>query len=327
MYKLNRSLLFLFMVLALMLVSCGGETETADTPEATPETVAEVATDTPQPTATDEPTATPEPTNTATPEPTNTPAPTDTPAPTNTPSAPEPTPTKPRPTPASQTGSSEEGDVAGLELMVKSEDSMRELETVSFDQEVVLEAEGFSQVIAQNCMADNLEETAYCVTELTINFAGGEPITLTTETVMREGTTWVRTEGAEWEEQPADALESAGLSPDGLTDLRISDYVIETLSVTETDLNGVPVYEIEFVLDVNAYFGSILGEEMANSIIQEGANNEGGGIIWIGVEDLLTYKLNVLMTLEADGQTLTMTTRAVYEGFNEPVEIPDPTAE
>jgi hypothetical protein len=341
-------------VLALFLFACNsGGAEEVSTPVATAAVEEEVAavTDTPEPEPTD--TAEPEPTDT--PEPTNTPEPTDTPEPTAVPTdtpepeptdEPEPTATQSRPTltptpdksrpeatptpeetTATGAGNDDPETADALQLIIQAEERAQRLETITINQLIIVSVPGlFEQKIDQTC-ATQLPTDAYCTMIVTVTFEGGDPVETIVETVTLGEQSWLREEGGEWEELPPDMLEQQGFSQEGLEQLKISEFILEAEQTGETIIDGVPVYEISFTLDVNNYFASILGEEAAELFTQGAEENSGSGRMWIGQEDMLSRKVTVEMTFVIEGESLTVTTQAASSGHDEPVEIPDPTGD
>jgi hypothetical protein len=343
MFKMNRLtrrilLVCLLLVSLSLLAACQSPEETEPTPEPTEvadsSTVQEEEEPTAEPAPTD--TQTPLPTDTATPEPTDTPAPTDTPQPTATATRPRPTATATRPRPTetaapdaddSDDSGENTGELDALRLVIEAETAARELRTITMMQNVNVNFQIVEQTSIQTCYIE-LPDHTYCVTDSIVSFGSTEPVTTTNEVVQIGEQVWIR-EGVdgEWQELPEDALGAAGLSEEGLGQLRLSDYMTEVELVGETTIDGVPVHEVTFGLDVPAYFSSVLGEEAAEQFLASAGDSSGSGTMWIGQEDNLTRKALVEMMIEVEGQEMVMTTQVTYTAFNEPVEIPDPTAE
>jgi hypothetical protein len=218
------------------------------------------------------------------------------------------------------------GQLDALRLVIEAETAGRALETMAFSQNINFSYQILEQNMVQTCYAE-VPDHSYCITEAVISIAGQEPVTTTNEVVQDGQQVWLREGGGEWQELPPDAVEQFGLSEEGLGQLRMSDYMLEATLSGETIIDGVPVHEVTFDLDVYAYFESILGEAAAEQFLASASNGMGSGTMWIGQEDKLTRKAVIEMSFEIEGQELVVSTQAVYMGFNEPVEIPDPTAD
>ncbi len=91
-------------------------------------------------------------------------------------------------------------------------------------------------------------------------------------------------------------------------------------------INDTLVHEVAFILDVEAYFSTILGEELAGMFIAAASDMTGQGSLWISQEEILLQKAFIEMNLLIEGEPMEVTTEAAYYGANEPVDIPDPTA-
>ena len=332
------------LLLVLLLVACGSDnsngevSETAvaiptqeiaavtDTPEPTETTVP--PTDTPEPTATAVPTDTPEPTETAVP-PTDTPEPIDTkePAPTDTPAKPTstPAPDEEEAVPTAQP-LTEDVEIDAMQLVLDSEARARSLQTSQFTQNVRVTLTGLEQHVTQHCMAE-LPDKAYCRSDITLIIGEAEPIETYNETVQQDERLWLREEGGEWQDATNEFTQSGMFSEEGLEQLVLSEFMEEAEVTGETVIDGVPVYEVTFTLDVNAYFASILGEEMAELFASGATENSGNGRSWIGQEDMLVRKAFIEMFILIEGEEMHVTTQVASFGFNEPVEIPDPTAQ
>lgn len=337
----------LFLLLSLFLAACGSEPATAVPTSTATQAIAvqptETATPQPTHTATAEPTATPTATVTATLQPTNTSQPTHTATPDKpsatatrprasaTPSNLNPTPSKTTPTPAAldtatAVATLTESDKDVLQLVTKAEGAMRKLETTHFGQTVTTTVGSMSQVVEQDCQSNLLEKSSYCVVTGRVLIEGSDPIETHSEVVSIGDDLWIRQEGGEWVKQPADLLESAGISQDGIGTLRISEFMLHlAVSDDSQEINDEPLYEISFDLDMRAYIASIFTGEMLQLLTEQSEGNTGHGSLLIGQKNALFYQMSLLVTLHVQGQDLVISTEAVYDGFNEPVEIPDPT--
>lgn len=320
--------LFFLLLLWLLplLIGCGSAGETSEATEAAPPPSA-TPTESATPPPTDTPTATTLPTATATETPLPSPSPTEA-------AFAESTPTRSQPPPASAetplaTAQPLEGDDGPdpLQLIAKAEPGMRRLQSVTVRQSTTFEMVGLRQSQNQTCQARPSRQNTYCVTETTVAFGDSEPMETYMELVQQGDRFWVREDAdGDWEELPAEALEESGLSMDSVTDLRIGDHMTTAALAGTTILDGAPVYEITFALDVATYFQALLGEEAGRAFLDMATSSEADGRLWIGQEDFLLRRANVEMRFTIEGETVSALSQAAYTGFDEPVDIPDPTA-
>lgn len=334
------------LLLILLLAGCGAETTE---PTSEPEEVAvatEVATDTPEPTETAVPTDTPEPTAapTDTPEPTETPAPTHTPAPTNTPARPTLTPTSARPTltptvdrtettedaveesPSESAEDIVETPVDAFDVLEKMNAAVEKADTVSLKQTVQVTAGGtFTQTMTQNCLVDQSDPvSSYCETIAVAAFMDEEPVEEKNEVVVIGDQMWMRSgDDDEWEEMPPDFMEQAGFSED-FGQMNLSEFITDASITGEMVISDADVYEITFELDLAAYMGSLLGEEMGDMFAELSEEMNGSGKLWVGQVDYYPRKADIELIFLIEGDEMITTTQAGYV-YNEPVRIPDPT--
>ncbi|MDX1688821.1 MAG: hypothetical protein R3248_12625 [Candidatus Promineifilaceae bacterium] len=322
--------LLLLLSLLPLLTACGSADATAEPTEA-----AAVPSATPTESATPVPTATPTqtPTSTATTPPTATPTETPLPSPSPTDTAvseSESTPTRIRPTSApdeTPLPTAEPIEPASapdpLELIAKAEASMQQLETMTLRQSTSLEAAGLRQSQSQTCQVRYTQEHVYCVTETTIAFGEMEPTEEYMELLQRGERLWVRQDpDGEWEELPEEEVAQMGSLVENVSGL--GDYLTTATVAGTATLDGAPVYEITFDLDIAEYLESLLGEEVGQGLSETALSAEATGQLWIGQEDFLLRRINTDMHFEVEGETVTTVSRAAYTGFDEPVEIPDP---
>jgi hypothetical protein len=214
-----------------------------------------------------------------------------------------------------------------MTAILKSEENAAKLETITIRQMMNMTVgEELSQNTEQMCQYSRPDNSTYCRTESTAEF-GGQSQESANEIVQIGEQAWLREEGGEWQELPPDFIEQSGLSSEGLAQLRLSTFMTEANVTGQTMINNVPVYIVEFELDVAAYFGSILGEDSAEIFLESAEEMSGGGTIWIGQEDALPYKAEIHMTFQIQGSAMDVTTQVSYSGFNEPVNIPNPEEE
>lgn len=312
--------------LSLLLLGCqSGEEATAS-----PTQEIAVATDTAAPTETVAPTQTtipvtntPEPTATLIPPTKTPPTPPTVAATTAVKPAATSTPDKVVPPAQPLVG---DGVIDVMQLVLDSEKRVQNLETSQFTQIVLVTTAGFEQRVTQNCAAE-LPDHVYCRSDVVITVGSDAPLETDNETVQDGEQLWLREEGGEWRDVTTEFAQSELFSQEGLQQLTLSEFMVEAELAGETTIDDVAVYEVGFDLDVNAYVSTILGEEMAALFTASAEENSGRGRIWIGQDDLLVRKALVEMSFLIEGEEISITTQAASFGFNEPVEIPDPTAE
>ena len=100
-------------------------------------------------------------------------------------------------------------------------------------------------------------------TDIVFTFGDNDPVTTYNETVQDNEQLWLREEDGPWRDITTEFADSEMFSQEGLQQLILSEFMEEAEVVGETVIDDVPVYEVAFTLDVNTYFASILGEEMA----------------------------------------------------------------
>jgi hypothetical protein len=316
------------------------EAPTAE-PTATVEPTAEL-TATTAPTATAEPTAVP--TETPIPEPTATatkPAPTRE-APTATPAKDEPTRAA-EATPIVAEVEEEEDvvieesaapvtvDLADLDvvaLLQTAEANAKAQETIIIEQIITTLLPGVSQSQSQTCYVETETGWQYCLTITSAEVEGmGAPISSTNEIVYRDETLWLRVDDGDWEELPADFLETAGFeSFDQLNNIGLSEFLATAEATRQIRLNGIEAYEIQFELDVENYYNAIVNEDTADQIFGLFPEYSGGGTIWLAVEEELLQRFTLQIQFANDEGELVVTTKATYR-YNEPVTIPNPAEE
>ncbi|MEZ4645331.1 MAG: LppX_LprAFG lipoprotein [Chloroflexota bacterium] len=328
---------WIVLILLLALAACQTDTNEAatavpatDMPATAVPVIAAADTETPVPTETA--TAIPP---TETPPPTETAVPTEIP-PTATRSKPTATPTRAKETatatavPDSDSNSDATPDAAApdaLELLTKSSEAQGKLDSFTQIQTISMESDLFTQTQTQTCMYD-MPDQIYCYNE-TAGIYGSETVTGTTEMVYNGEAFWMRQNEGEWEQMPEDFMQQMGYSEDLTAQSRmvLDESLITAATITgETVIDGVPVYQIEAEMDLSAMLEIMLNEEMAAQFADMVEDGTLTTTLWIGQEDNLTRKQLVNMSFTVEGMELTMSMQAANTGFNEPVDIPDPTA-
>ncbi|MCB8968938.1 MAG: LppX_LprAFG lipoprotein [Ardenticatenaceae bacterium] len=326
---------WIVLILLLALAACQTDTNEAatavpatDMPATAVPVIAAADTETPVPTETA--TAIPP---TETPPPTETAVPTEIP-PTATRSKPTATPTRAKETATATAVPDSNSDATpdaaapdALELLTRSSEAQGKLDSFTQIQTISMESDLFTQTQTQTCMYD-MPDQIYCYNETAVIY-GSETVTGTTEMVYNGEAFWMRQNEGEWEQMPEDFMQQMGYSEDLTAQSRLvlDESLITAATITgETVIDGVPVYQIEAEMDLSAMLEIMLNEEMAAQFADMVEDGTLTTTLWIGQEDNLTRKQLVNMSFTVEGMELTMSMQAANTGFNEPVDIPDPTA-
>lgn len=348
---MHKKFLTVGILLLGVLAACNSGADTAvPTPTAVPATEVAAATHTPQATATSTPTQVPTATHTPTPAPTDTPTHTPTPEPTAT-KQPSPTPTirasatpgakvKPAPTgdatatgPEDNTETSEVTPVDpaldAMTILAKSQEAQSKVQTLTQHQVTLLVSGGVTQTQTHDCQRE-LPANAYCIIVIQVELAEmPEPMTSTLEMLVVDGAYWAReTDEDAWEQLPDDLLQQMGLSDQLQFEFSVDPAYVTAAEITgQRVLDGIPVYEIQAELDAEQYFAQYFNEEMAAQILANTDDVSFTTTLWLSQEDFITRKQEVLMTLTTvDGETIFSSVQVTNSHINEPVSIPDPTA-
>lgn len=285
-------------------------------------TTTPAATNTPQPTDALKPSPTPKSTQTPVPTNTNTPQPSSTPEPqTEAASATESTAVE-------TTSALPDSSLAafdGLALIQAAEENSHNQETLTMEQIVVVSATGFSQSTNQTCVSDIPAEATFCETLTTVNIIGTQPVTSSIQLVQIGADAWLREESGRWEPFPVETMEN--LNTKDIAQLRLSDYMLETQVVRRVTIDELETYQIDFALDVDRYFAFILGEEAAAQFAALSSDSYGSGSIWIAIATPLPIRVSATMGFTIEGEELLTEVKANYHSYNQPIEIPDPTAD
>lgn len=360
----NIKYLFISLFIVLAFAACQAETEPESLAKPAATEAAIVPTDTPEPVPTETPepteTATAVPTSTPEPEPTETP----TAVATNT-AEPEPTETaeptrRATATPGSSTsssesaaedeGTSEESDASAESddsseetpsettvfvededvetIFMKSEEALNKIETITQDQISVMSTSFFTQTQTMHCQQE-LPNKAYCVSDTVITISGSpEPITQTFELVNLDNQLWIReSETDPWEPLPEDFLEESGFAADFADQYSSGfDFMIDPVLVGERQIDGEDMFEIEAEVSVDT-FTTLLDEETAEQFLSVAEDIEMNTTMWIGKEDYIIRKQEVTITMTVEGEAFNAVVHTANYGINEPVDIPDPTAD
>ena len=303
--------LFIFLMLVFLIVAYGSSREeVAET--AVPTLEIATATNTLEPTETSAPTETTVP-------------PTEESITTATPAKPTNTPTPDRSIPTAQP-LSEGNEIDAMQLVLNSEERVQNLETIQYTENTLVVATSFSQQTTQHCAIEG-SDRAYCRTSIVFIFGEEEPEETFNEVVQLGEQIWFREGDGEWLDVTIELAESGVFAQEAFQQLAFSEFMMEVELVGETTIDGVLVYEVAFSLDAVAYASTILSEEFADIFASSAGENEATGRIWIGQMDMLARKMLLEMPFVILGENVRMTIEDTLFGFDEPVEIPDPTAE
>ncbi len=147
-------------------------------------------------------------------------------------------------------------------------------------------------------------------------------ITLTEdEFLQRDSQIW-RLEAGDWQNSDGRLF-----SKNSITTADPIDYFFrfmeDILFVGEVELEGQQLYEVSFLLDMNAYVIDQFNVSLEHPVIQENPGRLNAGTIWIDKETMLLHRATIDLGL-IGGTEQPITVEVSFEGFNEPVEMPDP---
>lgn len=326
----KKFVLFISLACSFLLVACGGNNnvEPTSVPATVTEAVAQLeatATPEPSPTPTATFTATPEPTETPTPEPTDTPVPTATKAPV--------APTRPRPTPVptrennNDDATPESGNAAafpdGTDLLERARLNTSALETVRIKQVLAVEMTEGGLAMDITCDISGLD--FYCLMESTTDLGVGEPVIQVIEIARLGEQTWSRTGDTDWVELPPEL--AATMSPETIISPPLNSATYEAEVVNETILDGYAVYEVILTFDQESVVEVLRTQNPALTAGADIEVVEATSSVWVGQDDLLLYRQSMTMDYLVEGQPFLMTSQLSYSLHNQPIELPDPTAE
>lgn len=352
---MKKYLLSLSVVLLFILIGCQSDNNsnlnTDD--ELEPTTVAQLPSSTPLPTNTAVPTATntatSEPTNTATTVPTDTktPTPTETATPektepTNTPEKPTTTPSSPESQPDSTSTPDDDNNnesennhdlEEAVAILEQTEAHAAELETTNALANISMSIIDFTTPTTATiemqmvCQEEVQLQNAYCSMSMIMDLGieGMDPIEVVVETVTLNGETWVREDGGPWKIEPPGTGNSNEFSLDNFSISELRPFIQEGAVVGESVIDEVPVYEVMLVVDMEGLLGLLGGLPIES---ETSVNVDPVSIhYWVGKEDYLTRKLSMEMNFQLNESAFAMTMQMSLKDFNQPVEIPDPTAD
>ena len=237
---------------------------------------------------------------------------TNTPIPTNTPE-PSPTPS-PSPTPNAE------------QVLSNSIVAIGEVESVTQSQVSLINTAVLSNTQTQTCAYEQ-PANAYCqITAVLVPPGSTRPLENKYEILFLDGEAWTREDGRpEWESVPADDAEAASLIAQPQTPFSLPETAVTDPQMTDvTDLDGIPVYQIEATVDETAVT-DILGDSV-QGLLAFTQNMEVSTTLWVGVDDFLVYKQTILATFTFQGTPVEFTSEITNSAFNQPKQFPDPSA-
>lgn len=237
-------------------------------------------------------------------------------------------PTRPA---ADATAASAAGDSPdAMTILQKSQEAQDKVHTLTQHQVTVLVSSGITQTQTHDCQRE-LPNNAYCQISIGTQLPGAaNAITTTLEMVLLDGVYWVReTSDDAWEQLPEDLLQQMGMADQLAFEFSIDPiYVTRAEIIGEREIDGVPAYEIQAALDAELYFNDYFNEETAAQILENLDEASFVTTLWIGREDFITRKQVLTMILSTiEGETITTTAQVINNRIDEPVFIPDPTAD
>ncbi len=155
------------------------------------------------------------------------------------------------------------------------------------------------------------------------------------ELVLRSGRMWMGL-GGQWQEipVPADALEQNGQLENQLANLDFSQFVTDVEVERDTTFLGEPVTKVVGVIDTSGMFDSLLGQlgplggSFGTPLPQDFQDALGDTrvVIYVSEATHLVQAARVTLSMDYQGETMTMKLDYYLTGANQPVEIPAPAA-
>jgi outer membrane lipoprotein-sorting protein len=205
------------------------------------------------------------------------------------------------------------------DILTNSSTAMANVSSFSFTMYIMINSGSSPTTISVNGVAEPPERTYMTmdVSEDTV-----EMVMLSTEEI------YIRIvdleEPQEWTVVPPEQLGQLGFDLDSVlqTGNSMQYYIDPQLVGTET-INDVECYHITYTIDTTQMMATLGEFYQAAEVTLDDATGE----IWIGVDDHLIYKTQSNVAVTAMGVQTQEAVTINLSGFNEPVEIPDPTAQ
>lgn len=205
------------------------------------------------------------------------------------------------------------------EILTNSSTAMTNVSSFSYTMYIMINSGETPTTISVNGVAEPPERTYMTldVSEDTV-----EMVMLSTEEI------YIRIanpeEPQEWTAVPPEQLGQLGFDLDSVlqTGNSMEYYIDPQLIGTET-INDVECYHITYTIDTTEMMATLGEFYQAAEVTLDNATGE----VWIGVNDSLIYKTQSTVAVTAMGVQTQEAVTINLSGFNEPVEIPDPTAQ
>ena len=288
---------YLFNLLFLLLISCGGSGTTAVTPIPT---IPTLQTDSLLP-----PTFTPEAVEFEQPTPV-TPAPTHTPAPA---------------TAVPQMAQPEIVYPDALQLLITAENNLLSLASFSHERDITINTPAFSQSEDISCIFQSPDQ-AFCDAYRETIPVAGDPNVRDFEFVQLGTQLWARSNStADWQELPPDNVNYQ----DAYTDqLILSPFVTNAFVFGESAIDDVPVYEVRLTLEPLAAVNALYSGDSFDDFLAEAQDGQASATVWIGQTDMLLRLLTIEIQFDTSLGAVSLNGLGTVANFNQPAIIPEP---
>jgi hypothetical protein len=215
-----------------------------------------------------------------------------------------------------------------IQLLATAETILEQSDSLQFSQSFSSAFGKWVDSAEQSCTWQEPGQL-YCLTEETAA-SFGTVSQVPFEFVRQGDEVWARQGGSWWQSESPE--QEAALLPGpirltevGQLDIFISDFIQNTESTVQNNLNGVVVHEIVYSLDAKRYYLAVMpGDEALNMNLVESFDDlTATATVWIGLNDFLMHQSNVEMISITNGGTLTITDQIEFENYNQPVTIPN----
>jgi len=153
--------------------------------------------------------------------------------------------------------------------------------------------------------------------------------------VMRGGRMWMGL-GGQWQEMavPGGTLQSDAQLESQLADLDFSRFVTDVAVERDTTFLGESVTKVVGVIDTSGMLDSLVGQlaplggSFGTALPQDFKDALGDTrvVIYVSEETHLVQAARITLSLEYQGETMSLTLDYYLTGANQPVEIPTPAA-
>ncbi|HWQ47263.1 MAG TPA: LppX_LprAFG lipoprotein [Longilinea sp.] len=209
--------------------------------------------------------------------------------------------------------------LSAQEILTNSSTAMENVSSFTYTMYIMINSGETPSTISVNGVAEPPDHTY-----MTLEVSEGtvEMVMLSTEEI------YVRILNLEnpqdWTVVPPEQLGQLGFDLDSVLQTGNSlDYYIDPQLVGTETINGVECYHITYTIDTTEMMATLGEFYQAAEVTLDDATGE----VWVGVDDSLIYKTQSNVAVTAMGIQTQEAVTINLSAFNEPVEIPDPTAQ